>query len=252
MNFKRKDLLPYEFVAFEENYVSALTTRRDLSPPKDNRIEIGRMPLFPAAKIKLYPCIEIYNNGQPCIQAGNVGVRLLVAREGSENSKMASIFFSRYGGYSSGVQFSMVEPMMNETAIYYVPAGFSFKMKFSLSSADEWCIPNIPQTINLKQGETLYLGRFVFDLAMTIFIKLVDSEGNPVRDFPIAKLYDDPYHHIEARRTNVKGLIPFYVEPNSKVRFRIYGNDKRWRAVKTVTLKVGGRDSADKEFILQH
>jgi len=124
-------------------------------------------------------------------------------------------------------------------------------MKFSISYEDKWCIPDIPQTINLKQGEVLDLGRFVFEPAIRIFIKVLDSAGERVEGAPVVRSYDDPYHNVRAHKTNEAGKASFYVEPNSEVTFNVFQDEKSWKVLKAVTFKIGGRENEGKVFILK-
>jgi hypothetical protein len=248
MSFKRKDKLPYEFVAFEENYLSAAITTYDYGSPKDGRIELGRMPLYPAAKVRIYPCIEAYNNGNPRIQAYNVSVWLRVRREGMQNSREASIFFSRYGGYSRGVQTPTSQPEMNQTKTLYVPAGFSHKLEFDLPYDQGWIIPDIPQEINLKQGETLDLGKYVFLPRLKLSVKVLTSTGYPIERVRVENLSRKNSVYTNVLTTDKKGVVPLYVQLNSKQEIlfdfsNIYANMRR-----TLLLDVGSKEDAGKGF----
>ena len=250
MSFKRKDKLPYEFVAFEENYLSAAITTYDFGSPKDGRVELGRMPLFPAAKVKIYPCIEIYNKGKPCHEASQVNVRFRVAREGIESSREASIFFRRYGGYSRGVQTPTARPEMNQTTSLYVPAGFSHRLLFDLPYDHGWTIPDIPQEINLNQGETLDLGKFLFHQRLKLSAKVVTSTGFPIEGVRIKNLSSKTtlYGHILS--TDHKGIVPLYVKANLKQEIlfdfsNVYANMRH-----TLLLDIGSKEDAGKGYTI--
>ncbi|MHC4543499.1 MAG: hypothetical protein ACYTDW_05665 [Planctomycetota bacterium] len=248
MSFKRKGKLPYEFVAFEENYLSAAIIRPYFSSPKDGRMEIGLMPLFPAAKVRIYPCIEIYNKGKPCHEASQVNVFLRVAREGIENSREASIFFSRYGGYSGGVQTPTSRSEMNQTTSFYVPAGFSHRLEFDLPYDQGWIIPDIPREINLKQGETFDLGKYVFLPRLKLSVKVLTSTGYPIERVRVKNLSRKNSVYTNVLTTDKKGVVPLYVQLNSKQEIlfdfsNIYANMRR-----TLLLDVGSKEDAGKGF----
>jgi hypothetical protein len=242
---------PYRIIAFEENYISAFILRSHLSPPRDGRIAIGRMPLFPAAKVRIYPCIEIYNNGQPCLQAKNLNLWLRVAHESNENSKAASIFFSRQGGYTRGVQSSVARLSMNDTTVCYVPAGFSYRLNFDLASDLAWIIPDIPQTINLKQGEMLDLGKFVFEPKMRLSVKVVTSRGYPIEGVRVKNLSLRSFSYGPITlKTDHRGLVPLYVKPGSQqeVLFdfsNVYSNMRH-----TLLLDVSSKEEVGRGFTI--
>jgi hypothetical protein len=220
MRFGYRDLI-HEVVAFEENYFSSA---RRPGRAVNGRVELPPMSLLPAAKVVVEPHVE----------CRNIWLRFIPEGDAGYNGPRLS---SRLEGY-------LRQPC-------HVPTGTKLKVKFSIPYEDQWCIPDIPQTISLKQGETLDLGRFVFEPAIKVFVKVVDSAGEPVKGLPTTRWFDDPYHHVEARSTNENGKIAFNVEPNSEVAFTVYRDRKTWQVLKTVTFKIGGRDDEGKEFILK-
>jgi hypothetical protein len=235
----RPDALIFYFVAFEENYLSTELGHSGFPPLKDGQVEFPPMPLFPAAKIMI----------EPYVGCSNVWLGFIA--EPNENSSRATTFFNMYGGYSSGPEVYRPSLKGQVRQPYHVPAGVRFKMKFSIPYEEKWCIPDIPQTINLKQGETLDLGRFVFDPALKIFLKVIDSAGKPVVGVPIVRWFDDISHNIRALETDSSGKAAFYVEPNLEVKFTIYRDQKSWKILKTVTCEVGGREDEGKEFTVK-
>jgi hypothetical protein len=251
MSLKRKAPLPHEFVAFEENYLSAVIGRHDFGSPKDGHIELGRMPLFPAAKIRIYPCVEVYNNGKPCIQADNVNVFLQVALEGMENSREESIFFRGYSGFSRGARTPTSRPNMNHTAWFYVPAGFSYKLEFDLHFDHGWSIPEIPQTINLKQGETLDLGKFVFDPLLKLPVKVITSNGYPINGVWVKNLSIKGPHYVgRTDQTKNKGMALLYVKPDSKQQILFDFRDVYANMRHTLLLDVGSKEDVGKGFTI--
>jgi hypothetical protein len=222
MRFQRSDMI-HEFVVFEEDYLTAVLSRSDFGRVANGCLELPKMPLYPAAKIMIEPhvdCINVWLRFIPESQYGRKGPRYAVKVEGN-----------------------IKQPC-------YIPAGHSYRAEFSIPYEDEWCIPKIPQTVNLKQGETLDLGRFVFEPAIKIFIKVVDSAGEPVVGVRLAKLSDDPYKMYGIHRTDENGICPYYVEPNSEPRFNAFQHEDL-RLLKSVTLKIGGREDEGKEFTIQ-
>jgi hypothetical protein len=151
--------------AFEEGFLSSQRTFGDGAEFVENgRWETEPVRLFPAAKVKIYPYVMEFNEGKPCIDAANINCFLEILNEGSERSKIASIFFELYGGFFSSGIITSPRINVNWTRTYYVPAGFSYKVKFLITSGMgyKWERPGVPHTINLKQGETMDLGKYEF------------------------------------------------------------------------------------------
>ncbi|MHC4477440.1 MAG: hypothetical protein ACYTEL_17470 [Planctomycetota bacterium] len=234
----RTGQIVHEIVAFEQNYVSTTLPRRYFGRAQDGRFDLPAMPLFPAAKVVIEPRVDCQN------------VLLDLIPEANDNSPMAAAFVQMQPGYVPGPQLvnARVEPYLRQP--HYVPAGLNFRLRFSIPYEDQWTIPEIPQEINLRQGETLDLGRFIFERGIRVFLKVLDSSGNPIRGVPVVRFFDDPYHHIEALQTDENGRIPYNVEPNSEVKFRVYRDTKKWEVLKNATIKIGGRDDSGKEFVI--
>lgn len=228
----------YEIVAFEEDYLSTRLRRDSFGTSRNGRVDLQPMPLFPAAKVMIEPQLDCRN------------FFLGFVPDENDYSRKAAIFFNMYGGYSSGPEARMVGLARNQRQPYHVPAEVSFKMKFSIPYDDECCIPEIPGTVRLEQGEVLDLGRFVFEPAIKIFVKVVDASGKAIEGIHVTRWFDDPYHNIRKRKTDAKGRIQYNVEPNSKVRFTLFPDTNNWNVRKEVALEIGGRDYSGKEFVI--
>jgi len=249
MKFKPSDL-PYELLAFEENYLSIILRKEHVDPPQDGRVQLPTMALRPAAIIKIEPVIEIFNSGRPCIQATNVNFWPRFIPQENNYSKQLASHRDKYDYYSPKAAVYYPRLTMNQAQNCYVPAGVSLKMTFNIPFDGRWCIPDIPQTINLKQGETLDLGRYVFDPRMKVFIKLVDSSGNPVGRFPVEHLFGDTGEIIEAH-TNEKGMLGVFVIHKCKGRFSIGDKNDGPNLYKELYYEVDGIKDDGKTLTLE-
>lgn len=249
--FKPSDYL-YSFIASKENYMDTQITRSGFGAVQDGTVELQPMLLFPAAKIKIYPCIEEYNSGRPCIEAENVGCWLKFLKDETDFSKNASIFFSLYGGYSSGPEIEFPRLKVNWYRTYYVPAGISFNIKLIPSYREkQWWPPDLKQTLKLKQGEILDLGRLELKPAVKIVLKVVDFVDKPIEGLPIQQVFDEAYSGVVAEVSDQEGLVTFHVEPNSEVTFKIRLADRIAHLQRYSTYKVEGREDEGKVFKFQ-
>lgn len=162
-----------------------------------------------------------------------------------------------YGWLTKHGYISVPYLEMNREHTFRVPAGAKFKILFIVPH-DEWCVPDIPEIENLKQGETLDLGRCTFKPAMKIYLKVVNSAGESVKGVPITKTFNDQYYFIqsalqrpEVHITDENGKTAFYVKPNSEAKFDIYRSLESWEVLKAVTFEIGGREDEGKVFTVQ-
>jgi len=143
---------------FGENYLNSL--EGNFGAIIDGSVNLGTFHLYPAAKVKIYPCAEELNSGRPCRETQYMHLNLEIVPDGHSYSANAKIYFEK-----PGFPLQIPELKVNEYRTYYVPAGFSYKLKLKYlynDHDDRWIIPEIPQIINVKQGETIDLGRVVF------------------------------------------------------------------------------------------
>jgi hypothetical protein len=137
---------------------------------------------------------------------------------------------------------------MNQTKTFYVPAGFSHKLEFDLPYDQGWIIPDIPQEINLKQGETLDLGKYVFLPRLKLSVQVLTSTGYPIERVRVKNLSRKNSVYTNVLTTDKKGVVPLYVQLNSKQEIlfdfsNIYANMRR-----TLLLDVGSKEDAGKGF----
>jgi hypothetical protein len=213
-----------DFVAFEQDYCSATVSKDRFGPLENNRVQLPKVSLFPAAKVMIEPRVDY----------SNVWLRFFPESEDGREGP----------GYGEKVEKNLKQPC-------YIPAGHRYRLEFSIPYDDEWCIPEIPQRVKLKQSETLDLGRFVFEPAIKILIKVIDSESKPAVGVRLIRSYDDPYHNVVAHKTDENGITSFHVEPSSEIVFSVLCNCPGNHVVKTAAFRIGGREDEGKEFTIQ-
>jgi hypothetical protein len=245
-----------ELTAFKEDYFSAQISIGDLPRAKSGRVEVQPMLLFPAAKLKIVPCIAGDAPAGYRVVAAAERIRPWVVIGHNESPIWSSTFSAMCRGLSGRGRIPPQRLKMNHEHTFPVPAGVDFRLRLT-TRYESLCPPYIPQTINLKQGELLNLGRCVFEPAIQIFLKVVDSVGEPMSSIAIAKRPNDPYNTrgsllgVKFHRTSKSGRVAFYVRPNSQAKFDIYRDVRTSDVIKTVTFKMGGREDEGKEFVVQ-
>ena len=122
----------------------------------------------------------------------------------------------------------------------------------------EWCIPEIPGIYNLKQGETLDIGKYIIEKGNILIVKVVDSKGNFVPNITL----DNSPEHIEMGSTcitNEFGEAWFVVCPYSKGRISpafydvmnaYSSSDKNLDLPYIINYEVGGEEVSGREFTL--
>ncbi len=278
----------HSFVAFAENFLSTRMYLSQMKPDEKGFADIPPMLLFPAAKINIEPCILELNDGQPCTEGDNFNLWIKFIYDATNKASTpddsekwniagftgteelyetidfddnfghshtikdtnARIFFDMYERYREPKIYIPILKV-NRKQAYLVPAGFSFRLKFSAPYQDgKWCMPEIDRTINPKQGETLDLGRHILEPAIKIHIKVINSRG-PFKGMPIRQIGAENRNRNPAHVSDENGLTTFFVEPNTKTRFNLYLGDSTRHLQKTITCKIGGKEDEGKKFIMQ-
>ncbi|MHC4109755.1 MAG: hypothetical protein ACYSUY_01690, partial [Planctomycetota bacterium] len=111
-----------------------------------------------------------------------------------------------------------------------------------------WIIPDIPREINLKQGETFDLGKYVFLPRLKLSVKVLTSTGYPIERVRIKNLSRKNSVYTNVLTTDKKGVALLYVQLNSKQEIlfdfsNVYGNLRP-----TLILDVGSKEDVGKGF----
>jgi hypothetical protein len=243
--------------AFKEGYFPTKIVIGDLPRPKSGRVEVKPM-LFPAAKLKIVPCIAGDAPAGYRLVAAAARIRPWVVIDHNESPIWSSTFSSMYGWLTDKGSISAPRLQMNQQHTFLVPAGVNFRLLL-ITKFESLCPPDIPQTMNLEQGETLDLGSCEFKCGIRIFLKVVNSLGEAVKGVAITKAFGDTYYFTqsviqgrpEVHVTDEDGRTAFYVSPGCEQKFDVYRDVQTWDVLKTVPLKIGGREDEGKEFIVQ-
>ena len=170
--------------------------------------------------------------------------------EPEDNPNEFPSFYEIYRG--SFWHFRWCRPSIgNKTHFFQVPANLSLNLKFCAErNLDlKWAAFTFPQTINLKQGETLDLGVGEIKLAPQVFVKVVDSRGEPVRNVPVQHWFEG-YGVLLTKSTDENGVVSFYGRYNQKTKFIICSEGVGPKLKEELPYEIMGEDDTDREFIL--
>lgn len=84
---------------------------------------------------------------------------------------------------------------------------------------------------------------------MRVFVKVVDSAGQPVANVPVHNwIFNRYWTHVYA--TDKNGRVRFNVLPNSKGRFFVSLEERALDSKDSISYEIGGEEDAGREFIL--
>lgn len=230
----------YGFVAFEENYLGLLHRKHALKPDENRYAQVPPMKLFPAATVLIEPLVEEKHV--------SIWPRWLI--DENNNPTWVSEFLATDDRRESLFTYDrLLDP--NEVHSIYVPAGLNLCIKLDTPYDRKWCPIHIPQIINLTQGEVLDLGRYIFEPAIKVSVKVTNSMGELVEGVPVRMLLDSKVWSL-AHNTDETGIARFYVAPHSKGEFGVtyHGKDKV-HLKESIPFQIGGEQDEGREFVLQ-
>ncbi|GAJ07511.1 unnamed protein product, partial [marine sediment metagenome] len=94
--------------------------------------------------------------------------------------------------------------------------GLNLRVRLDAPYDRQWSPVKIPQTIHLEQGQVLDLGHVTFEPALEVFLKVIDSMGQPVEAAPVRILRDETTVWSVSHNSNEQGVSRFFVSPFSQ------------------------------------
>jgi hypothetical protein len=234
----------YSFCVFEQDYAGVMYRRDSLQANADHLAAVPTIKLFPTATVFVetmvdrqflssLPRWEIDEGPRPA------SVEELLDLDDDRGESLLE--------YKSWLKSNARLPI-------HVPAGVNLHLKLDLSSEEEFCPILIPQTIHLRHGETADLGRFAFEPALAVQVRVVDSAGRALEGIPVRRVevrpdgtgWDVPHN------TDEHGIAWFHVVPNSTGLFGVLCHVSGGVSLQEmVDYKVGGPEDAGREFVLR-
>lgn len=266
-------------IFFEEGYLSIMLRKYDVMDDGDGHVDIGPMPLFPAAKVivdvnvvggrqRIIPQWIIDMNDCPQWvypqmpkDLGDIkSIEELLAieeklRQDSTLGRgriraLAEFSYGRWAnfGYSQDISHG-------KKKVVHVPANVKLKLKIQplMDSKHEWIPYTYPQEILLKEGETMDLGVCEIRKSIHVYVKIVDEQGKPVEGIPVDNPIDGPPDkHSWApskgrHNSDANGWVRFNVYQDMTGKFTI--TCERHNLQESLAFKVGGEEDAGREFV---
>ncbi len=132
-----------------------------------------------------------------------------------DDNNRITTFFDCYP-YGSGPQIVSSPLSMNERRTYHVPAGFRYRLRFAVTQEEGWCAPEILLEMNPSQGEVVNAGRYVFERAALLKVRVLDVNGAPVEHALVEAVGERISQGRLGTFTDESGLAIVYVRPKSK------------------------------------
>jgi len=230
----------YGFVAFEENYLAVMHRRHRLKPDENRRAEVPVIKLYPAAKVSIEPHVETESKI-------SIWPRWVIDKD--DNPAWVKNFLAtddrseRFFTYDKWLK-------QNEVQTFYVPAGLNLRIKLDTPYDHQWCPIIIDETINLQQGQTYDLGRYTFEKALKVSVKVVNSAGRAVEGVPVRQRIGEGAWSVP-HNSDEKGVARFNVCLYSEGEFGVvYGDDDVYLR-ETIPYEISGREDANSVYTLQ-
>ena len=94
------------------------------------------------------------------------------------------------------------------------------------------------------------MGRGEIKIAPQVFVKVVDSEGNPVAGVPVQHWFEG-FGLLFTNGTDKDGRASFYVRYNHKGKFVVSCEGRDSKLEEAIPYEMGGEEDAGCEFTLQ-
>jgi hypothetical protein len=217
-------------LAFEENYLPVKSDAINRMNRMEKKVEVfdfGKINLFPAGKIKF---------------------ELVVPEKHVSITPKWNIDFNKSPSWAKkikNIESRWLEENMPESV--YVPAEVTFQLSFRMPYDDQWAPLKIDRVFRLDKGESIDIGKQHLQGSISIFVKVVDFEENPVEGVPVRLGQHVP--HI----TDIDGRVKFYVPMYSggRVGINYHSHDSEKKLRKQIIYAVKGKDDTNKEFMIK-
>lgn len=200
----------YGLLAFDEHYVPYKMVVGQIKPDEKNVIDMGEMPLFPAAKILVRPVFDGANL--------STSPKWLPTEEGQPK------WFGKFvaAGKNWEREFEYVHWLkLNELQPIYVPAGVRLRLRFDSSYDDHWAPAVVDTPLQLAAEAQHELGDIRFQAAFPVVVRVVDKAGAPLEGIPLRQRYTQMNAWGVAHNTDKEGKATFHVNPKAAGEFRV-------------------------------
>jgi hypothetical protein len=202
-------------VAFCQDYLAVQYVLDNYTPTEPNentRVELPQIRMYPAAKVIFEPNVEGHN----C----QLWLSWHLPHNNQPNWAGEFFAFSNKSMYPFLIEDDLQPNMVHTVPI---PAGMNvqFRLQIIQHPRGWWC-PIYTEQINAAQGQTIDLGRIKIGPEMPIYVKVIDSSGNPIEGLAVANGEADSKAWFGQRQiTDPNGLAKFFVPPHYKAAFLV-------------------------------
>ena len=220
-------------------------------PNDDGVVEMPTRKLYPAAKVSFLPkadakklvfmpewLIDVQNNPD--------WVKEFLEPDGRKTWRFV---------YSKQLEYDTNDPYNDLPRSIYVPAGVSLKLRLNTVSLKKYDDHIFEKDILLSQGQTLDLGQFNFKKNIYVYVKVVNSENNPLEGYTVHQ-YMDKYKHPKPPSVSDKnGICELMVSPYSSGRFAVTmtleETGDQIHEIVSVPFKINGYDDETVTYTLK-
>jgi hypothetical protein len=231
----------YTFLAFEENFIPVSKRMYAQKPGSSTEVTVPTLKLFGAAKVLLEACVDekhvsicpkwIVNRA-----SSPPWINDLLGIEDRQTS------FVRYKGWLE----------QNEPQHVFVPADVTLRLQLQMPYDDQWSPFTTEESFTLAHGEVLDIGKIQLKPALKVYVKLINSAGEPVEGVPVRKLVGNV--GSVAHNTDENGWVMFYLPPYSQGKFYVsyYGRaeEDSIHLKEELPYQVMGQEDDGREFVL--
>ncbi|MBN2589927.1 MAG: hypothetical protein JXA96_08685 [Sedimentisphaerales bacterium] len=230
----------YGFIAFEENYLPVMHRTFNLKFDENKISEIPAIKLYPAASVLINLKTE---------ERISVNAKWLINE--NDNPSWTREFLRQDN--RSEREYTTCKRWLenNKPQSFYIPADLNVQIKLETPYDDQWRPVEIPEMLNLAQGQTIDLGNITFDQAVEVFVLVVDSKGEPVEGIPVKTLLDERAWGLP-HNSDESGISSFYINPGSNIQIGVayYGQDGKYKR-ETILCDIKSQEDKGKLFKLQ-
>ena len=233
-------------MVFYENYLAVRYKLDEYSPSEsdqNSRIELPTIRLYPAAKVIFEPYLE----EKDC----SIHFRWEISRTSQPDWTREFFAFSNKATYP--FTLSYLAPNVVQSVL--IPAGLTLQFELQVKPRARkgmWC-PVYTEAISAAQGQIIDLGHITIHQEIPIYVKTIDSAGDPIEGLAITHGTADGQRWFGQQQiTDSSGVAKFFAPPCYKAAFFV-----GWHGVNTktpwqkLTYETKGPQDANTIFTMQ-
>lgn len=231
----------YTFLAFEENFIPVSKRMYPPKPGASTEVTVTTLKLYAAGKVLL----------EARVDEKHVAIWPKWIFDKSASPMWINDLLNIEDGRTSFVRYrEWIKE--NEPQYVLVPAGATLRLQLLMPYDEKWSPFITEESFTLGQGEVLDIGKIDLKPALKVYVKIVDSAGEPVEGVPVRKLVGNT--GSVAHNTDENGRVMFYLPPYSQGKFYVsyYGQaeEARINLKEELPYQIMGEEDSNSEFTL--